>query len=133
MSHKNCVFCKIVHFEIPSSKVFENEKVLAFLDITPVNKGHVLLIPKEHHQMMTDTPDELVAEVFIQAKKMMKNIKKAFDADFVTVSVVGIEVPHFHVHLIPRYQDDGLANWWPTQEYDEGEIENYRKKLIQIS
>lgn len=133
MSHKNCVFCKIVNFELPSNKVYENDKVLAFLDITPVAKGHTLVVPKQHHQMMTDTPDELIAEVFTAAKKIMKTMKKAFKADFIALSVVGVDVPHFHVHLIPRYKDDGLANWWPTTEYEEGEIEKYREKLVQAS
>jgi len=124
-----CIFCKIIAGEIPCAKVYEDEKLIAFLDINPVNKGHVLIIPKEHHQMMVDTSDDLVSYIFVKAKGLMKVIKKAVEADFVIVSVVGIDVPHFHVHLVPRYNDDGLAGWWPTKKYEEGEIEEYAEKI----
>jgi len=125
----DCIFCKIIANEIPCAKIYEDDKVISFLDINPVNKGHVLVIPKEHHQMMVDTPDELVAYIFTKAKELMKVIKKAVEADFVIVSVVGIDVPHFHVHLVPRYNDDGLTNFWPTKKYEEGEIEEYAEKI----
>lgn len=125
----SCVFCKIVTGEMPSAKVYEDEKVLAFLDISPVNKGHTLIIPKDHHHMITDTPDDLVEYIFVKAKNISHGIKKAFKADYVALSVVGIDVPHFHVHLVPRFDDDGLANWWPTQEYGEGEMDEYAEKL----
>ena len=125
----DCIFCKIIAGEIPCAKVYEDDKVLAFLDINPVNKGHVLIIPKEHHQMMVDAPDELVAYIFTKAKELMKVIKKALNADFVVVSVVGIDVPHFHVHLVPRFKDDGLENWWPTKKYEENEMQDYVNKI----
>ena len=127
----NCIFCKIVSGEIPAAKVYEDDKILAFLDINPVNKGHVLIIPKSHQQTMVDTPDELVADIFIKAKKLMSAIKDGLKADFVAVSVVGVDVPHFHVHLVPRYHDDGLANWWPTKKYDEGEMVEYINRIKQ--
>lgn len=126
-----CIFCKIVAGDIPAAKIFEDDKILVFLDINPVNKGHLLIVPKDHHQMMVDTPDELVAYIFVKAKELMKVIQKAVSADFVIVSVVGIDVPHFHVHLVPRYKDDGLDNWWPTKKYEEGEIEEYSAKIKQ--
>lgn len=124
-----CIFCKIVKKEIPAEIVFEDEKVLAFLDINPVNPGHTLVIPKEHYPMMGDTPDELISAVYISGKKIMKAIKKAFAADFVAVAVVGIDVPHFHAHLIPRYFNDGLANFWPHKKYGEGEMKETGKKI----
>ncbi len=127
----DCIFCKIVRGEIPSAKVYEDDEALAFLDINPVNKGHVLLIPKTHHQMMVDTPDDLIAYIFTKAKVLMSAIQQGLDADFVAVSVVGVEVPHFHVHLVPRFTNDGLANWWPTKQYGEGELEQYAEKIKQ--
>lgn len=129
---QNCIFCKIIAGQIPAAKIYDDEKILAFLDINPVNKGHTLVIPKQHHPMMTDTPDDLVADVFQKSKKLMLIIKEALKADFVSVAVVGIEVPHFHVHLVPRFQDDGLANGWPTKNYDDGEIEKYAEKIKQL-
>ncbi|MFA4941587.1 MAG: HIT domain-containing protein [Patescibacteria group bacterium] len=125
----DCVFCKIVAGEIPSYKIYEDDKVLAFLDINPVTSGHTLLIPKEHFKMMVDTPDEMISYLFIRAKELMKTIKKAMNADYVVVSVVGIDVPHFHIHLIPRNFNDGLDNFWPTKKYEEGEVEEIRKQL----
>jgi histidine triad (HIT) family protein len=126
----DCVFCKIIAGEIPAAKIYEDEKVLAFLDINPVTPGHTLLIPKEHHQMMTDMPDELLGICFAKAKELMIKIKQGLEADFVAVSVVGIDVPHFHIHLIPRKMNDGLANFWPTTKYKEGEMEKVAEKII---
>ena len=125
----DCLFCKIIKKEIPADIIYEDKEVIAFLDIKPVHPGHTLLIPKEHHPMMGDTPDDFIADIFVNAKKIMKAIKKATNADFVAVSVIGIEVPHFHIHLIPRYKNDGLSNSWPTKEYKKGEAKNVAEKI----
>lgn len=125
----DCIFCKIIKGEIPAVKVYENDDILAFLDIKPVNHGHMLVIPKKHYEKMEVAPDEAVANVFIGAKKLMKVIKKAMSADFVALSVVGIDVPHFHVHLIPRYFDDKMPVFWPRKEYREGEKETIAEKI----
>jgi histidine triad (HIT) family protein len=126
----SCIFCKIIAGQIPAAKIYEDEKCLAFLDINPVSSGHVLLIPKEHYQMMPDTPDELVAYLFVRAKDLMLKIKKAMQADYVALSVVGVDVPHFHIHLVPRRHDDGLANFWPTKQYAEGEMAEVAEKIV---
>ncbi|MFH1592424.1 MAG: HIT family protein [Candidatus Woesearchaeota archaeon] len=126
---EECIFCKIVKKEILSEIVYEDDKVFAFLDINPVNPGHVLVIPKEHYKMMFDVPDDLVSAVFVESKKLMSAVKEAFKADFVAVSVVGLDVPHFHVHLVPRYLDDGMANFWPTKKYKEGEDKKAAEKI----
>ena len=126
---EDCIFCKIIKGEIPCGKVYEDKKVFAFLDINPVNSGHVLLIPKEHHQMMVDVPDELLQYMMVKAKETMKSIKEATNADFVVLSVVGIDIPHFHIHLIPRYHNDGLANFWPTKKYAESEASQVAEKI----
>lgn len=126
---KDCIFCKIVKKEIPVDVIYEDDKTFAFLDINPVNYGHTLVIPKEHYGMMGETPDELVSDIFVKAKKLMKTIKKAMGADFVVAAVVGVDVPHFHVHLIPRYFDDGLNNFWPTKKYKEGEDKKIAEKI----
>lgn len=125
----NCLFCKIAKGEVPSVKVFEDKNVFAFLDINPVNHGHVLIIPKAHHARLEETPDAVVADIFVQSKKMMAAIKKAMKADFVAVSVVGTEVPHLHIHLIPRTHTDGLAGFWPTKKYGENEMGSIAEKI----
>ena len=125
----NCIFCKIAKGEVPSAKVFEDKNVFAFLDINPVNNGHVLVIPKEHHARLEETPDTVVADIFVQSKKIMPAIKKAMNANFVAVSVVGTEVPHLHIHLIPRTHTDGLTGFWPTKKYGEKEMETVAEKI----
>ncbi len=99
----NCIFCKIIKGEIPSNKIYEDEKFLAFLDINPESKGHTLLIPKDHYEWIQDTPDELISEIFVVAKKIIKDLIKETDCQFVKVKVIGKDVPHFHIHLIPEY------------------------------
>jgi histidine triad (HIT) family protein len=126
---ENCIFCKIVAGEIPAAKVYEDDNVLAFLDIKPVQPGHVLVIPKVHHSNITEAPDEVVSQVMIQAKRLMTVVQRAVGADYTALSVVGTEVPHLHVHVVPRHKDDGLAGWWPTMEYGAGEMEAVAEKI----
>lgn len=112
----SCIFCSIVARTVPSDVVYEDDKFLAFLDINPVQPGHLLVIPKAHYQMIIDTPDDLVGQAFILAKKIMIAMKQALSCDFVMISVVGTDVPHFHIQLIPRRQNDGLKGW-ETKQY----------------
>ncbi len=121
----DCIFCKIVKKEISAEIIYEDDSLISFLDINPVNKGHILLIPKEHYRWMTDLPDTLLSKIYTKSKYLMEKIKTALKADFVVLSVVGIDVPHFHVHLLPRYNDDGLANFWPTKKYENDELKKY--------
>lgn len=124
-----CIFCKIIKGEIPAAKIYEDNNILAFLDIQPVNHGHALVIPKKHYEKMEATPEEVVVDVFVGAKKLMKVIKEAMSADFVVLSVIGIDVPHFHIHLIPRYFNDKMPVFWPRKEYGEGEKEIVTEKI----
>ncbi len=124
-----CVFCKIVKKEIPADIVYEDNEVLAFLDIQPVNFGHTLVIPKKHYEKMENTPDDALSVVFTNTKKLMKAVKEAMSADFVALSVIGIDVPHFHVHLIPRYFNDNMPIFWPRKEYRNGEKEKIAEKI----
>lgn len=128
----DCIFCKIVAGEIPAAKVYEDEDFLAFLDINPVNFGHTLVIPKKHYENILATPDEVVFQAFLVVKKIMPAIKDSLAADFVAVSIVGIDVPHFHIHLIPRYLNDGLENFWPTKKYPADEIEKVARKIKEV-
>lgn len=125
----DCIFCKIIKGEIPVEKVYEDDEILSFLDIKPVNFGHTLVIPKKHYEKMESVPNEAVSSVFVTAKKLMKVIKEAMSSDFVALSVVGIDVPHFHVHLIPRYFDDKMPVFWPRKEYKDGEKEIVAEKI----
>ncbi len=124
----NTIFGKIIRGEIPATKVYEDDRCLAFMDISPVSKGHILLIPKEEYQWMHEVPDELLGYIFSKAKALMKQMIKALDCDYVQISVLGKDVPHFHIHLIPRYPDDGLTGWKSTT-YALGEAEELAAKI----
>ena len=126
---ENCIFCKIVEKEIPCTKIYEDGDFLAFLDIEPVMDGHLLIIPKKHIIWMQDASDEIISGIFKLAKKLMHALKIGLGCDYVSVSVVGKDIPHFHVHLNPRLLNDRLPNW-PTKKYKDGEMEQIAKKII---
>jgi len=95
------IFSKIISGEIPSHKIAESEKFLAFLDINPLAKGHTLVIPKEEIDYVFDVPDDLLAELIVFSKSVARKIKSAISCERIGVSVIGLEVPHTHIHLIP--------------------------------
>lgn len=129
----DCIFCKIVRGEIPSANVLDNGKLIAFLDINPVNKGHVLIVSKEHHETLLDIPENTLKDMIIAAKKIGRSLRKALKADGFNLGMnnftaAGQEVFHAHFHVIPRFENDGLKHW-PAKKYDEGEMENVREKI----
>lgn len=122
------IFGKIIQGVIPATKVYEDEQCLAFMDINPVADGHLLLIPKEHYVWMQDVPDELLSSLFIRTKELMKAMLQGLKCDYVQISVVGKDVPHFHIHLIPRFMNDELHGW-RTDSYEEGEMNEFAEKI----
>ncbi len=114
------VFARIIKRELPATILYENDEMICILDIHPVSLGHALLISKTQYEMMQDVPDELLGKMFIKAKELMKAIQKGLSCDYVQVSVVGIDVPHFHIHLMPRYHKDHLKTW-DTRVYESDE------------
>jgi len=103
---EDCIFCKIGSGEIPAKKVFEDDETVAFLDIHPRAPGHTLLIPKAHYQWFQDMPDNVSDILFRRAKEVAKQIKADTGADYIRLSIVGLHVPHVHIHLIPRFAHD---------------------------
>jgi histidine triad (HIT) family protein len=95
-----------VRGEIPADKTYEDDQTLAFLDIHPKSPGHILLIPKEHYPWFTDVPEELSAVLFTNARHLAQKIKKQHNADYVRLGIVGTDVPHTHIHLIPLHLKD---------------------------
>lgn len=124
----DCIFCKIVAGDIPAYKVYEDEMCLAFLDIHPVSPGHTLLVPKQHFEWMQDTPDDVLTYCIIKSKMLMSQMKEKLGADYIQVSVVGKDIPHFHIHLMPRMPDDNLIGW-QTQNSDKKDFEKVLEKL----
>ncbi|HTI94485.1 MAG TPA: HIT family protein [Puia sp.] len=102
------IFSKIIAGEIPSYKIAENDKFFAFLDIFPLREGHTLVVPKLEVDKFFDVPDDYLAEMLLFAKPIAKAIEKAFDCDRCGLSVVGLEVPHAHLHLVPIDSADDL-------------------------
>lgn len=122
------IFGKIIRKEIPATIIYEDQQFLSFMDINPASKGHILLIPKEQYAWMQDAPDELIKTIFVKAKEFMLVLKKALGCDYVQVSVVGNEVPHFHVHLIPRMHNENIHD--PHVKYEHDEMQLIANKII---
>ncbi|MCO6498384.1 MAG: HIT family protein [Chitinophagaceae bacterium] len=95
------IFTKIINGELPSYKILENDKFYAFLDIFPLVEGHTLVIPKEEIDKFFDMPEDLLSEILVFAKPIAKAIEQAFDCNRCGISVVGLEVPHAHMHMVP--------------------------------
>ena len=128
----SCIFCKIIKKEVPSIQIYEDEDFLAFLDIEPVSNGHLLIVPKRHIVWMQDADNGTVSEIFKLSKKLMLSIKSGLGCDYVQVSVGGTDVPHFHIHLMPRYKNDNIHKYYlPTREYKAGEAEKLKTKITQ--
>lgn len=98
----DCIFCKIVAGELPSTKTHEDSETIAFFDINPKGPGHTILIPKTHYRWFEEMPDELSDKIFRVAKKIAKDMKQKGSVHHVQLGIVGKDVPHVHVHLIPR-------------------------------
>ncbi len=122
------IFTKIVNGEIPASKVYEDDDFLAFMDISPVNKGHVLLITKEVFPTLNDMTEEMVGRMFQIVKMLTGPVMKASGAPMFNWYVIGDEVPHAHVHIVPRFEDDGAMRL-EHKNYDEKEIDEYAESI----
>jgi len=121
-----CIFCKIINREIPANIVYENDMILAFLDINPINRGHTLIVPKKHYRDVYDITEDYLKEVAVVAKKISRAVKRGLRAEGVNILHASGEaaqqsVFHFHLHLVPRCKDDGL-NTWPRSEYKEEDL-----------
>ena len=132
---ENCIFCKIVKGEIPCTKIYEDKNVLAFLDITPVNIGHALVIPKQHFANIYETPEDILAGMMIASKIVSKAIKSGTGADGINLTMnndpaAGQVIFHSHIHLIPRIMNDGFPMWHGKRNYTEGEMGTVAEKII---
>jgi len=127
-----CIFCKIASGEIPARRVYETDKIFAFLDNRPINHGHILVIPKEHHENMIDTPEDLLCKIISAAKKLAPAVLKATGLNAYNLvansgAAAGQIVFHTHFHIIPRFSGDGYGRF--RLEYKEGEGEKMAAKI----
>ncbi|RLG56699.1 MAG: HIT family protein [Candidatus Hydrothermarchaeota archaeon] len=107
-----CIFCKIVNKEIPAKIIYEDDEIMAFLDINPRNEGHTLVIPKKHYDNLLEAPDNTLAEMMRVAKLLCQRMKnklnaKGFNIVINVEKVAGQEINHLHLHIVPRYAEDG--------------------------
>ncbi len=124
MPHEDCIFCKILNGDIPSAKVYEDDYVYAFLDISQVTKGHTLVIPKTHTKNIYETPPEVASSLFARIPTIANAIKKAYQPIGMNLlnnneKPADQSVFHLHIHIIPRYGDnDGFSSKWIIHEKD---------------
>ena len=134
MSENNCIFCKMVAGEIPVTKVYEDQDVLAFLDIGPVSDGHTLLIPKRHYEKLDDCPVEFLGKFTCRLGELAKAIVSGMGSDGYNVlcnngRAAGQLVGHVHFHIIPRNAGDGVFRRWASYEYEQGKAEDVAEKI----
>ena len=128
-----CIFCKIVASDIPSYKVYEDDKVVAFFDILPISHGHTIIVPKNHVADVENLSDEEFSAMALAAKKVGKAIMAGLNVKGYSVfldnkSAANQHVSHVHFHVVPRAEGDGLERW-PQSGYGEGEAEFVLKKI----
>jgi histidine triad (HIT) family protein len=126
------IFSKIIAGEIPSYKIAENEKFFAFLDIFPLVKGHVLVVPKLEVDKFFDIPDDYIGELLLFAKPIAQAIEKTFPCNRCGISVVGLEVPHAHLHLIPINSADDMNFANPKLKLSTEELKEVQEKIISV-
>ena len=135
MSQEDCIFCSIINGKIPSSKVYEDNSVLAFLDIAPFNRGHTIVVPKQHYNNILDFPDKEISEFFIDVKKIAGLVKKGLNADGFNIlqnnfPAAGQVVNHMHYHIIPRWNTDKIPQYGVTK--NKATIEELTEVLNKI-
>ena len=123
------IFTKIIKGEIPAYKIYEDDKFLAFLDINPVAEGHTLVVPKQEIDYLFDIDDNLLAEMIVFAKKIAIAQKKAIECKRVGVLVVGTEVPHAHIHLIPFQKESQMSLASPKLKFSPEEMKQIQEKI----
>jgi histidine triad (HIT) family protein len=124
------VFSKIINGEIPCYKIAENERFLAFLDISPLAKGHTLVVPKAEVDYIFDQEDVILSEILIFSKRIAKAIDKTMNCKRVGIAVIGLEVPHTHIHLVPMNNIGDLNFARPKLTLQKEEFEKIAAKII---
>ena len=131
---EECIFCKIADGKIPAAKVYEDDNVISFLDISPANKGHCLVLPKKHYETLLDMPDKELEHTIKAVKKVAKALSLSIgNGSYNIVMNNGPEsgqvVWHAHIHIIPRFKGDRLRINWSHKKYNEEEMKNIQEKI----
>lgn len=136
MRDETCIFCKIAAGEIPAKTLYEDEAFRVILDLGPATKGHALILPKDHYRNLFELPDEQAEKVMVLAKKMAVRIRERLRCDGFNLvqnngKAAGQTVFHFHLHLIPRYKEDGQTLGWKPLEPTQEELEDIKKIITE--
>jgi len=134
MIMEDCIFCKIIKGDIPCTKVYEDQSTIAFLDINPSIKGHVLVCTKKHYPTLLEVDKKEYADLFSALKRIGKAVQEGLNADGFNVRInnnraAGQEVFHFHMHVLPRYDNDGKRFGLGHEKYENNEMKEYAEKL----
>ena len=137
MIKDDCIFCKIANGAIPTRAIYEDKDFKVILDMNPATKGHALILPKEHADSLFDLPDETASKVLPLAKKLSEKLKKALNCDGLNIvqnngEVAGQTVKHFHLHLIPRYVNDGQKILWNPTTPSAEELDAVLKTINEV-
>jgi len=133
----DCIFCKIINGEIPAVKVLDEELVVAFMDINPSSKGHMLVVPKNHAENIFEISESDLATLIKAVKRCAKAVKEALNAEGITILQLNGKasdqiVPHLHIHIIPRWKNDGLSiSNWEMKKGDMEEIKNIAQNIME--
>jgi histidine triad (HIT) family protein len=135
MKKDDCIFCKIANGEIPSKTIYEDEEFRVILDLGPATKGHALILPKDHFANLYELPDEIAANVMKLAKKMAAQMTEKLGCDGFNLvqnngETAGQTVFHFHLHLIPRYKNDGQKIGWNPGSPSQEELEEIKNTIV---
>jgi histidine triad (HIT) family protein len=130
-----CIFCKIVKGEIPCAKIMEDDRVLSFVDINPINPGHALVIPKKHCHTLFDMDPEDLQACILAAQKVGRAVHRSVGAEGVNLvqnnyRAAGQLIDHAHFHLIPRHEGDGFLTSWPGKPYAPGGLDAHLQKIV---
>lgn len=133
---ESCIFCQIVRKQAPASIIYEDESVMAFLDIRPLNMGHTLVIPKDHYVDIFDTPTDLLGQIHKVSKKISVAAKAAANSDGISIiqqngKAAGQEIFHIHVHVVPRFQGQKLPHFSELMEVERAKLDVMAEKIRQ--
>ncbi len=134
MTKNDCLFCKIVAKQVPATLIYEDDVVLAFLDIGPISEGHTLVVPKQHFEKLHDCPPDVLEKICSRFEKIIKAIVAGTDCDGYNLlcnngRAAGQLVEHLHFHIIPRRNADGVFDRWPSFKYPEGKANLIAEKI----
>jgi histidine triad (HIT) family protein len=133
---ESCIFCRIVRKQVPASIIYEDESVVAFLDIRPLNMGHTLVIPKAHYIDIFETPETELSNVHKVSKRISIAVKKATAADGISIiqqngKAAGQDICHIHVHVVPRFEGQKLPGFSELKEVERAKLDEMAKRIRQ--